>query len=141
MLKLFLAFTLIPALELYLLVQLGSRIGVLTTIFMVIVTGILGAGLARLQGWETLQRITQALREQRFPAEEMVDGVLIFAAGLVLITPGFLTDLAGLLLLFPPTRYPVRKWLVRKFAESEIRRHSAQTGSRPQDDDDLIIQQ
>ncbi len=114
MLKLFLAFTVIPTLELYLLVQVGARIGALATIAVVLGTGFLGAWLAKLEGLSTLNRIREALQAGEVPTNELVEGVLILVAGVVLITPGFLTDLAGLTLLFPLTRYPIREWVKSK---------------------------
>ena len=132
--KLFLAFTVIPAVELYLLIEIGSQLGALTTLGIVLGTGFLGAHLARMEGLNTLLRVREAAMEGRSPADDLLDGALIVAAGLVLITPGFLTDLTGLILLFPPTRYPIREWL-----KSRLKRHF--TVSPPPPDDDVIIQQ
>ena len=115
MLKLFLAFTLVPALEIYLFVRLGGAIGLFNTFLVVIVTGIVGAGLARWQGAETMFRIRQSLNQGVTPAEEMIDAGLIFIAGMVLLTPGFLTDVMGLLLLCPPSRRHFKIFLRRKF--------------------------
>ena len=131
--KLFLAFTIIPAVELYLLIEIGSQLGALPTLGIVLGTGFLGAYLARLEGLNTLLRVREAALEGRSPTDDLLDGALIVAAGLVLITPGFLTDLTGFLLLFPLTRYPIREWL-----KSRLRRHF--TGGPPPDDD-VIIQQ
>ena len=104
MLKLILAFTIIPIVEIYLLIEIGSIFGVLTAITLVILTGVLGAFMARMQGLQTLFRIQESLREGRMPSRELLDALLIVIAGLVLLTPGFLTDLAGFLLLIPTTR-------------------------------------
>jgi UPF0716 protein FxsA len=133
--KLFLAFTLIPALELYLLMDIASHIGALNTLIIVLVTGFLGAWLARLEGWNTLARLQAAVREGRLPADELLDGVLVVVAAVVLITPGFLTDVAGLLLLFPPSRAPVREWLRKKV---EVRVRDASRRPRDDDEDDII---
>ena len=134
LIRLFLAFTIIPALELYLLIQLGSMLGVLATVAVVLTTGLLGAWMARMEGWNTMVRMQDALRQGRLPADEMLDGILVMVAGVVLITPGFLTDVAGLLLLFPPTRMPVRIWLRRQIEK--------RLGNRKKrDDDDVIVQQ
>lgn len=129
--KLFLAFTIIPAVELYLLIEIGSQLGALPTLGIVLGTGFLGAYLARLEGLNTLLRVREAALEGRSPTDDLLDGALIVAAGLVLITPGFLTDLTGFLLLFPLTRYPIREWL-----KSRLRRHF--TGGPPPDDDVII---
>ena len=124
MLKLFLAFTLIPALEIYLFVRLGGAIGLFNTFLVVILTGVVGAGLARWQGAETMFRIRQSLNQGITPAEEMIDAGLIFVAGMVLLTPGFLTDTMGILLLWPPSRRRFKIFLRRKFdqwkAEGQI---------------------
>lgn len=110
-LKLFLAFTLIPVIELYLLIKLGAVIGAFNTLLLVILTGAAGAYLARLQGLEAMFRVRERLRQGETPAEEMLDALIIFIAGIVLLTPGLLTDISGLLLLFPPTRLRFKIWL------------------------------
>ena len=116
-LKFFLAFTLIPLLELWLLVEVGRVIGGLSTILLVIATGIAGAWLARLQGMQTMLRVRESLARGFVPAEEMLDALLIFVAGVMLITPGLITDLFGLLVLFPPSRRVFKQWLRRKLDE------------------------
>ena len=115
MLKLFLAFTLVPALEIFLFIRLGGAIGIFNTFLVVILTGVVGAGLARWQGAETMFRIRQSLAQGETPAEEMIDAGLIFVAGMVLLTPGFLTDAIGILLLWPVTRRYFKIFLRRKF--------------------------
>ena len=115
LLKLFLAFTLIPVLELYLLIKIGAVIGALNTMILVILTGFAGAYLARMQGMQTMRRIRSQLQQGIMPAEDLIDAVIIFVAGIVLLTPGFLTDLAGLLLLFPASRFHFKRWLRQKF--------------------------
>jgi len=114
-LKLFLAFTLIPFIELYLLIELGTTIGPLNTLLLVILTGAVGAYLARLQGLGAIMRVRARLQQGETPAEELLDALIIFVAGIVLLTPGLLTDIAGLLLLFPTTRLHFKIWLRRKF--------------------------
>ena len=111
MLILLLLFTVVPLLELWLLVQLSGEFGFWTTIAMVLGTGMVGAALARWQGWQAVERIRTEMREGMLPAEAIGDGVLIFAAGLLLITPGVLTDVLGLSLLIPPLRKLVMKGL------------------------------
>ena len=114
LLKLFLAFTIIPVVEIYLLIQIGTIFGALTSIALVIVTGFLGAYLARIQGLQTLFRIQKSLREGQMPSRELLDALLIGIAGLVLLTPGFLTDAFGFLLLIPNTRTAIKQWLHRQ---------------------------
>ena len=113
--KLFLSFTLIPVAEIYLIIKLGGLLGAFNTMAIIIITGFVGAILARMQGLQTMLRVRQSLEQGLVPAEEMVDALLIFAAGIVLLTPGFITDLAGLLLLFPPTRFHIKRFLRLKF--------------------------
>ena len=116
-LKLFLAFTLIPFVEIYLLIKIGAQIGAFNTIVIVILTGLLGASLARLEGIKTMTKVRDSLNRGDLPAEEMLDAMLIFVAGVVLLTPGFLTDLTGLALLVPKARNWFKRWLRRKFDE------------------------
>ena len=131
MLKLLLAFTIIPIIEIYLLIEIGSIFGALTAITIVILTGFLGAFMARMQGLQTLFRIQESLREGRMPSGELLEALLIVIAGLVLLTPGFLTDSAGFLLLIPTTRNSIISWLQRQI---ELRYMS----NRPED---IIIEQ
>ena len=113
-LKLFLAFTLIPMIELYLLIKLGAEIGALNTLLLVILTGAAGAYLARLQGLQVMFRVRERLQKGEMPAEDMLDALIIFIAGIVLLTPGLLTDMAGLLLLLPSIRFRFKVWLRHK---------------------------
>jgi UPF0716 protein FxsA len=115
LLKLFLAFTLIPFFEIYLLIKIGYYLGAFNTILVVIVTGLLGAYLAKLQGIKTMTRVRESLNRGELPAEQMLDAVLIFVAGIVLLTPGFITDLAGIAILIPNTRFWFKRWLRKKF--------------------------
>ncbi|UCG80968.1 MAG: FxsA family protein [Desulfobacterales bacterium] len=115
LLKLFLAFTLIPFFEIYLLIKIGHYLGAFNTIVVVIVTGFLGAYLARLQGIKTMMRVRDSLNRGELPAEDMLDALLIFMAGIVLLTPGFITDIVGIGILVPRTRSWFKRWLRRKF--------------------------
>ena len=112
--KLFLLFTIIPLVELYVLIRIGSVIGAGNTILLVIITGLIGAYLARLEGVRVIRKIQRSMEEGRAPAEEMIDALLIFVAGVLLITPGVLTDICGLLLLFPYSRQRFKVWLRRR---------------------------
>jgi UPF0716 protein FxsA len=114
-LKLFLAFTLIPVAEIYLFIEIGGTIGALNTVALVIITAFVGAYLARMQGLLTMIRIRTNLQQGIMPAEDLIDAVLIFVAGMVLLTPGFLTDAFGLFLLFPVTRDAFKRWLRKRF--------------------------
>lgn len=114
-LRLLALFTLVPLVELFLLVELGSRMGLLLTIALVLFTGALGAALARSQGVRVLRQVQTEMARGGLPAEALLDGLMIFIAGAVLLTPGLLTDLAGFFLLVPVGRTWVRgrvqRWL------------------------------
>ncbi len=114
--RLLLLFTVVPLIELYLLIRVGAIIGALPTILIVLGTGALGAFLARRQGFQVWVRIQGSLQQGRFPAKELIDGLLVLAAGLLLITPGIMTDVLGFLLLFPVTRTFFRRALMRRFS-------------------------
>lgn len=117
LLRLFLAFTIIPLVEIYLLVRVGSHIGALPTVALVVGTGMAGAWLARAQGMSVMTRIRENMHRGVAPAGELVDALLIFIAGVLLITPGLITDAVGLLLLVPPARRAMRAWLAGRFAQ------------------------
>ncbi len=108
-------FILLPWLELAILIELARRFGLLETFILVIFTGVLGASLARTQGLNAVRRIQAAVAEGRLPTTEIVDGFLIFCAGLVLITPGMITDAIGFALLIPQARLAVRNFLINYF--------------------------
>ena len=118
-------FIIIPLIEFTLLIEIGRRLGTIETLLLIFGTGIVGAYLARLEGFRILYSIRRDLDRGLAPTEQVFDGVLVLAAGIVLITPGLLTDVAGLLLLFPLTRRPIkgllRRWLERRAAAGTIR--------------------
>ena len=115
LIKLFLAFTLIPVIEIYLFIKVGGSIGAFNTVALVIITGFAGAYLARMQGMQTMFRVQTSLQQGVIPKEELIDALLIFVAGIVLLTPGFMTDAFGLLLLYPDTRNHLKRFLRRQF--------------------------
>lgn len=117
LLGLFLLFTLVPLVELYLLIRLGTYIGAVDTIAIVILTGLVGGLLAKSQGLAVIDRMRTELNQGRPPAESLFDGLLIFIAGAMLITPGLLTDGLGLILLIPWSRQAFKSWLGRKIQE------------------------
>ena len=102
--KLLLLFILVPLAEIYLFITLGPKLGFPETIAVVIFTGILGASLTKSQGRKAMAKFQAAMAAGKIPAREALDGILILIAGAVLITPGFLTDTVGFLLLLPPVR-------------------------------------
>jgi len=105
------AFIVVPLIELYVIIQVGGAIGVLPTIALLLADSILGAMLLRSQGRAVWRRFNEALAERRAPAREIFDGAMVIVGGTLLLTPGFITDIFGLLLLIPPTRDVVRRVL------------------------------
>lgn len=122
--KLLLLFTVIPTIELIILVGIGQLIGFWPTVALIVITGTLGAILAKIAGLSILSQIIGDLKNGVLPGRKMVDGVLILIAGVMLITPGILTDITGLLLLLPVTRVFFRektiKWLRKKLLRGSI---------------------
>jgi UPF0716 protein FxsA len=104
-------FIVVPIVELYVIIQIGSLIGVLPTIALLLADALLGSLLLRQQGRGAWRRFNAALAERRFPGREVADGLLIAIGGTLLLTPGFVTDIVGLILLIPPTRAIVRRLL------------------------------
>ncbi|GAB6175846.1 hypothetical protein JCM16814_07370 [Desulfobaculum senezii] len=113
--RLFAAFAVIPLIEIYLLMKVGSFLGAETTIAIVLLTGFAGAWLARQQGTSVLMRIREDMARGVTPTGQLVDALLILVAGIVLLTPGFATDCAGILLLIPPVRAALKNVLRKKF--------------------------
>jgi len=104
MLKLLILFTVVPTLELYLLFEIADRIGGIETLYLVIVTGIVGAHLAKREGLGVLQQIQEDSVNGVPPANKLVEGLMVLVGGILLITPGVMTDIFGLSLIFPLTR-------------------------------------
>jgi len=113
--RILLFFTIVPLVELLILIKIAGHVGALNTILLVIVTALLGAMLVRMEGLRTLRQIQSSLAQGQLPAEELIDGVLIFAGGILLVIPGVLTDLCALILLIPYTRMHFKRWLRRRF--------------------------
>src|SRR5206468_1584555 len=108
-LLLILVFIVVPIAELYVIIQVGEAIGALPTIAILIADSVLGALLLRAQGRTAWGRFRAAMAEGRVPAREVLDGALVIFGGAFLITPGFITDVIGIVLLLPPTRAVVRR--------------------------------
>jgi UPF0716 protein FxsA len=118
----FLVVLIIPFAEIYLLLQVGAVIGAFPTIFLVVFTAVLGAWLLRQQGFATFHRFQTSLAQGEIPAYEMIEGPLILAGGLLLLTPGFITDLLGFACLIPQIR--------RKIAQYVIENHLVQASGQ-----------
>ena len=131
-------FIVIPLVELFLLIQVGSRIGVVPTIGLIVLTGLIGASLARQQGLSAMRRIQEEIRNGRQPALELLEGVMILIGGIVLITPGIMTDLFGFALLLPAFRKGLARKLKANFAKSMTRSPNRKSADNPKRDDDVI---
>ena len=123
--RLLLLFIAVPIIELILLIKVGQQIGALATIVIVILTGIMGASLARREGIQIFSKIRSTLNQGEIPGKEMVEGVLILIGGVLLLTPGFLTDLAGFSLLIPQIRVLYAKKLINHFKTKFQQRSSS----------------
>ena len=110
---LFVLFVVLPFIELYVILQVAHAVGGLTTIGLLIAMSFLGAALVKREGLGVLRRAQQRMNAGQVPGRELVDGVLILFAGALLLTPGFLTDVFGVLLLLPPVRAAMRAWAIR----------------------------
>jgi UPF0716 protein FxsA len=118
-----LIFIVVPIAELYVIIQVGGAIGVIPTLVLLLLDALLGSMLLRQQGRAAWVRFNRALAENRLPHKEVFDGVLIIFGGALLITPGFITDIFGLILLLPPTRA-----IVRGISSRIVRRRMAMGG-------------
>jgi UPF0716 protein FxsA len=107
-------FIVVPLAELYVILKVGDAIGVLPTIALLAADSLLGSMLLRSQGRTVWARFNETMAAGRVPHRELLDGVLVIFGGAFLITPGFLTDIVGLLLLLPPTRSVIRRLVVRR---------------------------
>jgi len=136
--RLFLLFTLVPLIELALLFWIAQHTGWLFTLSLVIVTGVVGASLARHEGLRCWLEVHRQLAEGKLPAAPLLDALMILVAGAVLITPGVLTDLAGFALLVPPIRRQVRRYLTARF-RTHVVVHPAEGFAQPPAQDDDVI--
>jgi len=115
---LFPIFVVVTLAEIYVLVSVGQAIGGLSTVLLVIITAFIGSSLLRQQGWSTMAKAQQSMAEGRTPAIEMLEGVVILVSGILLLTPGFLTDALGLLGLMPWSR----RYFINHFLEKNAER-------------------
>jgi len=130
---LLLLFVALPALELWLLIEVGRRIGGLETIGLIVLTGVVGASLARQQGLRVLSEVQRRVAAGDMPADSLVDGIMILVASALLVTPGVLTDAFGFLCLVPGFRAVVKAEAVRRFeravAENRVRVEVHESGA------------
>ena len=118
--KLLFLFVVVPAIELVLLIELGGRIGLLPTITIIFLTGVVGATLARWQGLSVLRQMQTQMAQGQLPASAMFDAVIILVAGALLLTPGFLTDIVGFAFLVPGIRGVVKRTIQRRIEQSIV---------------------
>ena len=111
--KLLILFVIVPVTELYILIEVGKKIGSLTTIGIIILTGIIGAYLVKSQGFMILRKIQNDLNEGIMPGDSLIQGAIILAGGILLLTPGFVTDILGFIFLIPVSRNIVKKYLLK----------------------------
>jgi UPF0716 protein FxsA len=130
-------FIVVPILELTLLLLVGSYTAWWVPLAMVLVTGIVGSMLAHSQGWKTVKTIRSQLGSGRIPADSLMDGAMILAAGIMLLTPGLISDAVGISLLLPPIRRLYKNWLIGWFAgRFHVRTMLSHFGSGRADDDE-----
>ncbi|RME26379.1 MAG: FxsA family protein, partial [Deltaproteobacteria bacterium] len=134
--RLLLLFTVVPAVELYLLIRIGQWIGAAQTVAIIIITGSIGAFLAKREGLGVIRQLQQDTLQGIPPGDRIVEGLLVLVGGAFLITPGVLTDLTGFLLIMPPSRRflapRIKAWVTRRLlADADVRIYAA--GSRPRD--------
>jgi UPF0716 protein FxsA len=125
-------FILVPLAELYVILKVGDAIGVLWTILLLVADSLLGSLLLRVQGRSVWRRFNAVLSEGRMPHREVIDGVLVIFGGAFLLTPGFITDVVGLVLLIPPTRALVRRLVVRRLGR-RVAVQATRTSGQPYD--------
>jgi UPF0716 protein FxsA len=139
--KIILFFIVVPFVELTLLMQISARVGVIPTLALIVATGILGGGLARWQGIQTIWRLRDQISRGEFPTDTLADGGMILVAAALLLTPGILTDLFGFSLLMPVCRTYYRRWL-KNWLQRNVRITTNfqmnQPGTHPLDSDDII---
>jgi len=122
--KLFVLFAVVPVLELYVLITVGKLIGAWETVAVLLAVSSVGAWLVRHQGFAIYNRIQGELSAGRLPAAELLDGLLVLVGGVLLLTPGFITDIIGMLVLLPAGRYVLkqylRRWLEQRLARGTV---------------------
>lgn len=125
-----LGFILVPLAELYVIARVGRELGLPLTLGLLLLVSVLGAALVKHEGLRTWRALRAAITSGQVPARELADAALVLVGGALLLTPGFLTDVVGLLLIFPPTRATVRR-LLTTFAVRRALRLSGRRSDRP----------
>ena len=111
---LFVLFIVMPIAELYVFVKVSTTIGFFNSLGLIVAIAVVGAWLVKREGLKVWRRFAQQVQAGQIPSREIADGVCLLAAGALMLTPGFLTDTVGILLLLPPTRAVARTWLMKR---------------------------
>lgn len=136
---LFLLFIVFPVAELYVIIRVGSSIGFLNTLGLIVLVAVVGSWLVKREGLRVWAKFNDSVAQGRVPTREIIDGVLILVAGALLLAPGFLTDVIGILVLFPPTRAVFRSMLTKRARRGSIILGGfSGPGRRPFSPDDVI---
>jgi UPF0716 protein FxsA len=125
---LFVAFVVVPLVEIYVLIQVGQVIGPWWTILLLVLDSLLGSWLIKREGGRAWQALRTALETGRMPARELADGALILVGGTLMLSPGFVTDALGILLILPFTRPVARRLLTRVVAQRLMSRNARRPG-------------
>lgn len=125
---LLLLFILVPIVEIGLFIQVGGFLGLWTTIFLVILTALVGASLVRSQGIATLMSVQSRLQQGEMPAQQILEGVMLAVAGVLLLTPGFMTDTLGMLVLLPKPRAIIARQIMARVKVNSVHMHGGMHG-------------
>ncbi len=131
---LLLLFIIVPMIEIGLFVQVGGFLGMWPTIFLVLVTAVAGASLVRSQGLQTLMSVQSKMQQGELPAQQIVEGIMLAVAGVLLLTPGFMTDALGMLVLLPMPRAALAKLLMSRVKLNAVGGNSFSAGFGHQSD-------
>jgi len=135
----FVLFLVIPIVEIFFLIKVGEIIGAWPTIFLVVLTAVIGAGLLRQQGLSVLTRFQNNIGKGKLPAQEMVEGIILAVGGALLMTPGFVTDTIGFLCLLPFSRGFIAKYIIKRSSiQMKAQMSGVSQGSYRQQRDDII---
>mgnify|MGYP006123893287 FL=1 len=107
-------FIIVPLFEMIILIEVGSIIGAIPTVFLVVLTATVGIWLLKLEGMQTWARVQQKLAQGAIPETELLEGVMLIVGGALLLTPGFVTDTVGFICLLPGLRRPIARWMIRQ---------------------------
>jgi len=134
--RLLLLMTIVPAVELYLLLHIGQAIGAAETIYIIIATGVVGAWLAKREGLSVIQKIQEDAVNGVPPGDRLVEGLMVLVGGVLLLTPGVVTDATGLAMIFPLTRAPLaritKRWLATRVTLNGVHIGTPQAGPAAQ---------